>query len=353
MRLIPTLSLCAAALLASGGAPASAGETAGTPDRFGRELQKRVAGKAPLDDVRIDVRWPMGNRYASMRLYGRGVLICDRKAQRLVEKDAVRAVLRDLRDGGFAAMEDHYGSAGEDEEEDRDRKPNEGPHLKGSVEVRLGSVSKNVLQFLVGEQSPELETLARRLLSVCGDAASKGVTASSLDEGLRKVASGELAPETLEITLNRRADAKEGASGETFLLDVEGRRATDHARPRGQTPPPPKTLVLSAADFTTLVGRLAGEKVGEIPINVYADRYTEIRVTVLDQTRSILARKFGNVTPQTHGEKQKAFDRIYDTLRALHVRVAKEGQAVARPVASPSEKEREREPEREREKERD
>jgi hypothetical protein len=352
MRLLtPRLVLCAAVLGSLIGAPASAEEADRKPDRFAAELQKRIGGKAPLDDVRVDVRWPVANRYASMRLYGRGVLICDGKAQLMVAKETVRAVLRDLRDSGFAAMEDHYGSIGEDEGEegDHEREPHEGPHLKGSVEVRLGPVSKNVLQFLVGDQSAELASLANKLLSVCRDAATKGITVSSLDDGLGKVASGALAPESLEVIVNRRADSKEGASGETYILDLEGRRATDRSRPREKTAPAPKTLVLSAADFTSLVRRLADESVGEIPINVYADQYTEIRVTVLNQSRSILARKFLNATPQTHGEKQKSFDRLYEALRALHARVAKEGKPVAQPVPSPSEKEREREREKERE----
>ncbi|HEY1251565.1 MAG TPA: hypothetical protein VGH97_10275 [Thermoanaerobaculia bacterium] len=356
MRLLTRrLVLCAAALVVAGAPASAAPEAARPPDRIERELAKRLGGKAPLDDVRVDVRWPGTGGYLSMRLYGRGVLICDGRTQRTVKKETVRGVLRDLRDGGFAGMEAHYGSAGEDEgEEEREREPHEGPALKGSIEVRLGSTAKVVQQFLVGDQSPALETLARRLLAVCRDTTSNGITASSLDDGLAKVASGVLAPETFELILNRRADGKDAASGESFILAVEGRRATDRARPRGQKPPAPRRLLLSAADFTRLVRGLADEKVGEIPINVYADRYTELRVTVLDQSRSVLARKFLNVTPQTHGEKQKAFDRLYETLQALHARVAKEGKAIApaAPSPSPTEAERERE-EREKEKEKE
>jgi hypothetical protein len=327
-------------------------------DRFARELSKRIQGKAPLEDVRVDVRWPVVDHYASIRLYGRGLLICDAKSQLTVPRDAVLSTLKSLRDGRFSAMEDYYGSAGEEEEREREerkpeeRKPEEGPALKGFVEVRLGSAAKRVQQFAVGDQSTELEALARQLLTVCRNAKETPITASSLDDGLRKLTAGTLAPETLGLVLHRRADAKAGDGGESFILEVQGRRVTDRPMPAGQTPPAPRAMLLPPADFTSLVRLLADQGLGEIPINVYADRYTDLRVTVLDRERSILARRFLNTTAKTHGEKQQAFDRVYEALHALHARVAKEGRTIGSETASGGKdraKQREREKEREKE----
>jgi hypothetical protein len=360
------LSLCLAALLSLPLAlqsVARAAEAREETDRFAHELARRIQGKAPLEDVRVDVRWPIVDHYASSRLYGRGVLICDGKAQLAVSRDAVVSVLKDLRAARFSAMEDRYGTEGEEEEGEREerkpeerkpeeRKPDEGPALKGFVEVRLGSVAKTVQQFAVGDQSKELDALARKLLSVCREAASKAtpIGASSLDDGLSKVASGSLAPETFALILNRRAESKVGDAGESFILEIQGRRVTDRPMPPGQKPPAPRSLLVPAADFTSLVRLLADQHIEEIPLNVYADRYTDLRVTVLDRERSILARKFLNTTAQTHGEKQQAFDRAYNALHALHARVAKEGKAVAPDASAPAgEKEREREKEKEKE----
>jgi hypothetical protein len=335
----------------------------GKSDLFARELSKRIQGKAPLEDVRVDVRWPIVDHYASIRLYGRGLLICDGKSQLTVPRDAVLAALKDLRAGRFSAMEDYYGARDEEEEEHEreerkpaERKPDEGPALKGFVEVRLGAATRTVQQFAVGDQSPELDALARKLLTVCSKAADGGnpITASSLDDGLRKLTAGTLAPETFSLVLHRRADAKAGDGGEAFILEVQGRRVTDRPMPAGQQPPPPRSLILPPSDFAGLARILADQSVGEIPINVYADRYTDLRVTVLDRERSILARRFLNTTAKTHGAKQQAFDRVYETLHALHARVAKEGTTVAAPAAPPRaerEKGRERESEREKEKE--
>ncbi len=334
-------------------------EHAAQPDGFARELARRIQGKAPLDDVRVDVRWPVVDHFASIRLFGRGLLICDGKEQRTVSRDVVLSVLKDLRDGRFAVMEDHYGSEGEEEEGEREerkpeeQKPNEGPALKGAVEVRLGAAAKTVQQYAVGDQSPELDALARKLLSVCRDSGPKGVGASSLDDGLRKLASGALAPETFALILHLRSESRAGDAGESFILEVQGRRATDRPMPAGQKPPAPRSLLLPAGDFTSLVRLLADQHIAEIPVNVYADRYTDLRVTVLDRERSILARKFLNTTPQTHGEKQQAFDRVTAALHALHARVAKEGKTVAPAASSAGEKDKERERKKEKEKEKD
>lgn len=357
----PRLAVCLVAFLALPSLSRAAEEREARkaekeqPDLFARELAKRIQGKASLEDVRVDVRWPVVDHYASIRLFGRGLLICDGKAQLTVSRDAVLSTLKRLGDGHFPAMEDRYGSEGEEEEREErkpeERKPEEGPALKGFVEVRLGSASKTVQQFAVGDQSPELEALARKLLTVCSEASMKGtpITASSLDDGLRKLTEGALAPETFALVLHRRADAKTGDGGESFILEVQGRRVTDRSMPEGQTPPAPRSLLLPQSDFAGLARILADQSFGEIPINVYADRYTEVRVTVLNRERSIMARKFLNTTPKTHGEKQQAFDRIYETLRGLHARVAKEGKTVEPRPSPPGDKEKEREREREKE----
>ncbi len=367
-RVSRTLAVCLVALLSLPGVSRAAEEREarrsekGRSDRFARELSRRIQGRAPLEDVRVDVRWPIVDHYASIRLYGRGVLICDGKSQLTVPRDAVLSTLKDVRDGRFSAMEDHYGARDEEEEEHEreerkppERKPDEGPALKGFVEVRLGAAARTVQQFAVGDQSPELDALARRLLSVCSRAAAGGnpITASSLDDGLRKLTAGTLAPETFSLVLHRRSDAKTGDGGEAFILEVQGRRVTDRPMPPGRMPPAPRSLILPPSDFAGLVRILADQSVGEIPMNVYADRYTDLRVIVLDRERSILARRFLNTTAKTHGEKQQAFDRIYETLHALHARVAKEGKTVETPAPPRAEKEKERERESEGEKERE
>jgi hypothetical protein len=323
----------------------AAREASPTADLIGPALEKRIRGQASLDDVRIDVSWHSVAVYASARIYGNGIVICDGRLQFTVTKDAVLSILRDLRKARFGSMAPHYGEYGEDER-------SEGPRLKGSIAVRAGSVLKTVLQLVDGEQSKELEALAKRILEVCRGAAQKGIGSSNLADGLDKLGSRALVPETLEITLQRRADGAEKTSGETtWILDLEGRRVTDRLMPAGQMPPPPRVLVLPEADFLSLIRLLAEAHVSEIPINVYEPLYTDLRVTVLNWSCFISGRKFLNMTAETHGEKQKAFDRIYEALRALHERVQTEGKTVRVAAPSPGGRKEAQEKEREKEKE--
>ena len=48
-------------------------------------------------------------------------------------------------------------------------------------------------------------------------------------------------------------------------------------------------------------------------------------VTILKSSRTIAGRRFLGMTPESNGDKQKAFDRIVAALEALHARVEKDG----------------------------
>ena len=57
-------------------------------------------------------------------------------------------------------------------------------------------------------------------------------------------------------------------------------------------------------------------------------------IEVLGQDRKIPARSYLDVTPETHGEKQLAFDRLYEAFRALHEQAQKDGTPVSDPKRS-------------------
>lgn len=318
------------------------------PDRMTAALDARIAGKVSLDDVRIDAFWSQNGKGSSIRIYGNGVAICDERLQFTVKKSDVIALLTLLRKAHFGAMPEHYGEGEEDEE-------HEGPRLKGRVSVRAGHLFKSVLQLVDGEQSAEFEALALKILATCQGAAQNGTGAASIADGLEKLTSGSLAPESLEIRFQRRVKASATNPGDAWILELEGRRVTDSRMPPGKMPPPARRLTLSEAEFQALTKLLVETDAGKIPINVYAPEYTDLTITLLGRTRFISGRKFLNMTSETHGERQKAFDRIDEAMGALHDRVEKEGQTVKLPpkpsAASSAAAEKEKEKERERERE--
>lgn len=291
-----------------------------SPSPIGAAIAKRIRGRAPLDDVRVDVEWPVDGRLTSARVYGNGVGIWDRSSQFRLPKTQVLAILKALQAGKFGSMPERFGESEGDER-------NEGPRLKGRISVRVGSISKTVIQLMEGEQSSEFGALAQRLLGICRVSARTGVGATGLADGLEKVAAGSLAPEAFQATVQWRADQAAGGGG--WILQVEGRRILDEVLPGGKAPPPPqKVLILPEADFESLLKRVSERHPHAIPINVYSPEYTDLHLSVLRSTRSISGRRFLGMTPETKGEFQKDFDDIYEAFRALHERVRAEGTTV-------------------------
>ena len=192
------------------------------------------------------------------------------------------------------------------------------------------------MQITRGEQSEALAKLVTRILEFSEKAAAGGVGASSLQEGLAKVADGTLAPQTFSAIVRRQATASTDPGGESFLLRMEGRRVTDRLMPRGQAPPAPRELTISDADFRKLVLRLREDDPTGLPKNTYAQVYTDVTVAVLDHDKNVPARAYLDVTAETHGEKQKAFDRVYALFRELHERVQKDGTPVSGAAAGAS-----------------
>ena len=323
------------------------------PDRIGPELEKRIRSQAKREDLRIEVSWPLREKTTSARVFGNGVGIWNRKAQFRMTQPLIVAMLKALMAERFGSMPGRFGESEEDERnEERKEGRNEGPRLKGRISVRAGWVTKTVVQLFDGEQSPEFAQLAERLLSICEEPARKTVEAGSLDDGLRKLASRALAPETLQVTVQRRFAKPEGeAAG--WILQLEGRRAIAEVLPAGKKLPAQRLRILTPREFQELTSLLAGSRAGEIPINVYSPEYTDIRLTALRWSRAISGRRFLNLTAETHGDAQKSFDRLFEALRAVHQRTRKDGIDVPASVWPPprgeSEAERERERERERE----
>jgi hypothetical protein len=52
----------------------------------------------------------------------------------------------------------------------------------------------------------------------------------------------------------------------------------------------------------------------DLPINLYAEEYTDLVVKVLDREQRVQARRFAGMTRTTHGLAQGRFDRILEAL---------------------------------------
>lgn len=308
--------------------PAAAAKAPADTDPLDAALEKRVAGQASLDDVEIDASWNLEKGHRSVRIWGSGLGVWEKTVQLRLSRKQVLSVLEMLLDARVGRIPQPGA------------KPsvplaNAPLQLRGELTVVAGDVRFHRQQVTRGEQSEPLAALVTRILEFSEKAAADGIRASDLRDGLAKVADGTLAPQTFSAAVRRQATASTDPGGESFLLRMEGRRVIDRLLPRGQPPQSARELTLSDAEFRKLVLRIREDDPESLPRNAYAPVYTDITVAVLGHDRNVPARAYLDVTAETHGEKQKAFDRLYGLFRELHERVQKEGTPVKEAAAGP------------------
>jgi len=281
-------------------------------DEIGKPLAELAAGKRDPKTLRIEVTWVEEKDRISARLFGNGVGIWNDRAQIRLSRPEILSIASALKEARFGAMPSQLG-----DESDKVR-------LRGKIVVSIAGKTKGVVQLANGEQSEALSALASRILRLAGERAGTGVTAASLAEALAKLSTGVLAPETLRLTALRRPERPD-AGGRGWLLQLEGRQALARPVARGGYGKQ-KRLELSDAEARSIFGALRESSPDSLPSNLYASDYTEVRIEVLQWSRDLLARPSPNVTPETHGDRQKVFDRIVERLTRLEDRVEKEGE---------------------------
>jgi len=256
------------------------------------------------NDLRLDAECRTVDGWRSATIFGSGVGIWNGERQLVLPREGVLSLLRELAASRFAAMRETYGE-GEDEAE-----------LICRVGLDLDGVKKQVQQLATGPQFAPLNRLAGRILAAAEAAGRAGLEASSLTDGLEKIARGELAPELLSVHVLRQSEAPGAAEG--WQLSIAGGELAVQRHPGNAAP---QRSRLPAAELSRLAGRIAAVRLEELPVNLWAPAYTDLEVRVLGRARSLQARQFAGMTPATHGELQQRFDRLWEALEALRGRL--------------------------------
>jgi len=306
-----------------------------TPDEEGvamRALIKRSLNDPDLRgslELLTECRNETGMR--TMRIWGDGLGIWQRSRQIQLSSEMVTAVLEHLHEADFAAFAPIYGGRRQEDPGKRDR-PDDGSAVLISCRVRvsLGGHSKESAQRAKGEQSEELRSLAEGVLAIGEGAAKSGIEAGSLIDGLEKVGRGELDPRVFRVLLHRKPTADETADyGPGFLLRLQGGEATTRRHDPGIGYGQEITLELEAPVVRNLALVLADFDPERMPVNLWAPVYTEATIEVLEHRASVQARPFSGLEPTTHGDLQKDFDALIQSLVRLQDQAAAEGTAQA------------------------
>ena len=298
-------------------------------DRITPALEARIDGRTGLGDVQVDVFWSRGGKATTARVFGDGVGIWQKEAQFELPRARVLEILEAIRKARFGSMPDQFG---EDEESEKDK----GPRLRGQLVVRAGSARKTTIQLVNGDQSKAFARLLEKILRICEGPARQGVRAPSMSEALRLLAAGKLSPHVLEAAVQRRPDPKGsgGCRSRAGRCDWQGSTPAKSAWRRESAPDPAQTLVLSAQEFHDLAVLLSDSDPSALPQSLFADAYTDFSIEILQYSRTVAGRRYLGMTAATHGDKQKAFDRIIGAFEALRRRIENGGEPPAPPVTA-------------------
>jgi hypothetical protein len=263
------------------------------------------AAPAGADDLRQPGLRIVAERHfqsssGTLVVYGDGTGIWNHRLQFRMSPSGLDAALHALEAARFREMPDTFGSGKK--------------WLIRRVSVRSGGFAKDVLQIRDGEQSKELRDLTDRLFEIASPLAQTGVTAADLPDGLRKLASGELAPQSLRLIAHVKPRA--GQAGTGFLVKIEDGRGTRQEY-RGGAYSEARDLALTAGTIRELAGVLAEGGPSTLPANLHAEVYTELAVRVLDQRKAVLARPLSGTAPPGERPDRERFERLVARLEPL------------------------------------
>ncbi len=327
--LVSSLALLSSFLFSLAAGEQKAAETEPSRTDLVRALESALKNSETWRDIRVEASCSTETGPTVAEIFGQGVGIWKREKQFPISKQQFRKILEEFRDAGFMDWHDLYGGSAE---------PGAGVKIICRAALSIGSNSKMVSQTEKGKQFQPLRALTARIFAISRGSTADGVVADSLTDGLRKLEAGELNPATFQLLLHRRSENRSELNKDRgWILRVEGRRAGHQTIRQKAGYSDPVELDLSEEEFLGLIRTLASSGVENFPINLFADSYTDLSLRVLNRKKSVQARQFPGVTPETHGEKQTSFDGVIALLKELNSKVESSGQPVVAPT-QPSER---------------
>ena len=267
-------------------------------------------------------RCPPSTRLDSVEVFGTGLAVWNSSRQFELPEATIRGILSLLKDAGFSTM-----PAAPDGKRGA---PREGPAPRPATEVtclislELDGVAKDVVQLRKGSQSEGVRELAKALLDLARSHAARGVTPSGLADALAKVASGELAPELLALSLQRKPIPGRGGG---VMLAVRRRNAEARPVASGGGFADARRTPLDATEIRALAEVLTRARVEAMPANLWSEAYTDFDISVMRWGKSVQARQFDGLTRDARGERQKAFDDVVGRLIQLNDRILQQPPA--------------------------
>jgi hypothetical protein len=285
---------------------------------FEHQLEMALKHEKDLDQVIIEVQAnPVSDGFKTLTIYGRGLGIWESSKQFELKEKKVRQALKLFKTHDFFSLPERaIGPA--------PTPASSGPAsnarlmLVRSVTLTIGSISKTTYQDNKTFESPQLRDLVHELGEIGRKSARKGTGCSSLDSGLKMIADGTLAPETLSLT----ASAPEmrnlpSQDGQGWMLKISHARVEANSHDLSDGWAKPLERPLDPTEAEKLVTVIAKSGFPEMPINLKAPGYTDVTITVLNHHHQIQAREFAREMADGEETFVKDFLKIRGVLHSL------------------------------------
>ncbi len=295
----------------------AASTPAPAPSAFAQALEEARRDPGVRRQLIVEAEGRMAEGVTSVLVFGDGVAVLNGTRQFRVDDETLVALLDLLISRGVASW------------------PEESPLPKGNaleIHLRLlvtvGEKSHLVIERNKRPPRPPLQQLLRELAELVRPAAASGLEVSSLEEGLRMVAEGALAPHVL--TVNALAPSMPGAGKEPqdgwqLSLQRGVLQASAYSFADGVRPISRRAALTDAAVLAQL---LLDTGAARLPRQIHLDEgHFQLNLELLGQRLNVQARRFVG-TGATQGlEARDALFAVRDRLRG---RFEEEARAVAR-----------------------
>jgi len=260
------------------------------PSKIATALHDAIQHPDRFPGLRIEVEGFLDQGIRSLTVYGRGFGVWNRERQIKLSEKQVRSCLQLLEKYDLLSMPERIGSEPTDE---RGRVPGEVTQLIRSVTLVIGEMSRTVEQDNKAPESAALREMVAGIVAICGRSAKQGITAANLEDGLKKIADGSLAPELLRIAANAPELASlRDQEGQGWMLHLSHAvlTVTPHSLAHGVGAPVSRRL--TAREIRDLARLLVRHRAPSWPGNLNLPGYFQLSIRVLDRHVEVMARRF-------------------------------------------------------------
>lgn len=278
-------------------------------------LLSEIVKGGSLEGVFIEVEDMNKDVLRRAKIWPNGVTIWNRERQFRLPEAEHRRILKMLSDNAFLDIPDNAGKW-------PGVKPPAVKQWTRGITLTIGELSKYAGQSNKGAQSEAYTKLVRSILAIIEPRAAKGVTAASLQDGLARLAKGELAPEAFSLLVSSPQLPELGEKQPAgWLARVDGRAVTSRSHSVSAGFGPEERRTFTDEEWKALLAAVAGAHPETWPASLNVPGYTDFAVTILNHSVSSQARTLAGAPAAS----QEAAAAAFVSLRRHVARLARVG----------------------------